>query len=152
MVAALRATTSASLDEAFVTAADQMLPEWEAVFGLPVRPDLSDAARRTLLTARAQATKGGTPDLIKVALDVLATTPVSIAEGFYDPLGVAREVFRFSIVISATDDADIYLKARMSAVVDIMKPAHVGYRFVQDGLFRFDDAAHGFDEGALDGG
>jgi uncharacterized protein YmfQ (DUF2313 family) len=142
-----RATNLAILDEAFPDTVDQLLAEWEAMYGLPTRADLTTAQRRDRLVAKVRAARAGTPADILTAVHKLDPT-ATITE--YTAAAVAgtnpRSVFRFVVVLASAvyDDAD--LRGQIERLLDQMKPAHTAYSLAISDVFRWDDAATPWDD------
>jgi uncharacterized protein YmfQ (DUF2313 family) len=153
-----RATTLAALDEAFADSATQLLSELEAMYGLPVRPDLAVATRRTRLVAKVRAARAGAPNEVLRAVHALDPT-ATISENTPSDVpqepdqatppraGAARLVFLWALWISdaAFDDAET--RAAIGAICTQMQPAHtdhslhtndpaLGFRFGVDAFGR----------------
>lgn len=136
----------ASIDEAFVDRATQLLAEWEAVHGLDVRPDLTTAQRRTRLVAAARAQRGAMPRRIERAASTvsgaLGTTQVlenTVATVLpVDP--TLRGVFQWALSVPAAAFADADLLAQFRALVAKMKPAHTRGDVIVNAAFFTDDS------------
>lgn len=122
-----RATTTGTLDDAFVDATTHLLDEWEARLGLAPGIALATADRQARLVAKVRAAFGGQPDQIAAACDALGgagTTDVaenSVADVATTDL---RGVFQFAVRVDTTTALNPQTVAVLQAIVDGMKPAH----------------------------
>lgn len=127
--------------EAFVTLTTELLSEWESRLGLPVSPSLDGDTRRNALTAARRASAGNSIGRMRSALRVLDPVADVVRTRAVDAAatGVPREVFRLSLRVSATTLANPTSLARITALVERMKPAHVRYSVTSVESFRTDD-------------
>lgn len=140
-LAAAHATNTGALDEALADSATALLAEWERMYGLPTRPDLTTAARRDRLVAAVRAARAGTPQDVLTAVrrldptaTIVETTAAAVA------LTNPRNVFRFVVVLAAAVWADTELRAAIERLVDRMKPAHTGFGTTVTAVFKCDDS------------
>lgn len=138
-------------DQAFVSSATSdngLLTEWERLLGLPIEPTSTDAARQARLLAYVRASVAGTPQAIKNSVEAY-TGSCTIVETTADAVLASRSpvtedtirgVFRFAVVVPllyAKSDAQV---ARISAIVNRMKPAHTSFSVVNAVGFYCDDS------------
>jgi hypothetical protein len=139
-LAAGRATNLAVRAEMFADSVTQLLPEWEASYGLAVRPDLSAGARQARLLAKVRASRAGTPAGILLAVRTLApeatlTENTAAAVAATNP----RNVFRYAVTITAAHFADADLAGQVGALLAAMQPAHTDHTLTTRVGFRCDD-------------
>lgn len=134
-------------DEMFVDSASDTLDQHERAYGLPVEPNLSNAARQARLTAKVRAARAATPAGIAsalLALGAIAANTVPVHENtpgtvpaptspYYadDPTppraGDARLVFLFAVRLTVAAWNDTTLRARVDAILAQMRPAHTAH-------------------------
>jgi hypothetical protein len=133
-------TNLASLAECFADTAVQMLPEWEAMLGLQVRPDLTTAQRQTRLVAKIRAAFSGSPQDILTALRTVApeVTITEILAADAISSGNPCNVFKFIVFISTLHINDANISKQVIDILEQMKPAHTSYSIVSSRPFFLD--------------
>lgn len=138
-------TTEASLDEAFVNTARDLLSAWISLYAIP-QPPTTEAGQQAALLARVRAGFIGHPRIIDTAIRDLAGVDTDVLETLWSEVtALPRNVF----VIVVRMDADVYGTPptytptffQVADVVNRMKPAHVQAVFTgtQTSGFRCDD-------------
>jgi hypothetical protein len=134
-----RDATTNALRNAFVDTAVELLTELEDEYGLPSRPDATNASRQAALTARVRG-YAGTLDRIVSALTPLLTT-TSVGEVPLAAAGVPEDVFRFGVVMTAKQLQDSVLVSLVNEQLQVSAPAHTNWEFGNAFGFLTDDSA-----------
>lgn len=128
-IAIVLANTLQSINEAFANLSIHLLGEYEVEYGLPVRPDLSNAVRQARIVAKIQAIRRASPNGITTAVRSVVGSLGSViiyenATSNADFASYPRGVFQFGVTIgtSAWNNYDVRVQAQQ--IVNQMKPAH----------------------------
>lgn len=129
-VAAARERVEQSQAESFVDTAEELLAEWEAVFGLPTYTTATQSTRRASMLALSQSARAGTPqDLEALAASIVSGATLrerTVTEATTD--GDARRVFLLRVAIGASA-GDSEIESRLRSLLAPAIPAHCALEF-----------------------
>lgn len=126
--------------EAFTTLASEMLSEWETRLGVVPSVGSTDAQRQAALTAVRRAGGSNNRVAFLAALQAIDPTAAYDTGSAVENTTYPRGVFVFSVRVAPAILANPLQLARVTDVIERMKPAHTTYTLASNEGFFTDDA------------